>query len=177
MSYDRMPFGKYKGTEIKRVPTDYLEWCLATVDFKKPELKKAIHDEFMNRLQPDDFSFPGFGPEPDFGSDDGIPFQEVMMKKAKYYVKPKDGSKVLHFSFLCQIKLIPRLYKLEMEQMRHRMMLQCTINGWNHLDLVKYMELEEDRRHDKTIPRGYRKFRYGYTLRTNIAPRERIGVW
>jgi|688.fasta_scaffold1922689_1 hypothetical protein len=28
---DRMKFGKHKGTPVREVPTEYLDWCIATM--------------------------------------------------------------------------------------------------------------------------------------------------
>lgn len=77
MSYDSMPFGKYKGTPIKRVPTSYLEWCVKNVSFKKPELKDAIEVELLNRSEVNASEpnyYHDFGPEPKFDPSDDIPF-------------------------------------------------------------------------------------------------------
>lgn len=37
-----MPFGKYKGENIKDIPMDYLEWCLNNMDISNPILKNGI---------------------------------------------------------------------------------------------------------------------------------------
>lgn len=71
-----MPFGKYKGTEIKRVPTSYLEWCVKNIQFKKAELRDAIEVELINREEAgsDVDYYNDFGPEPKFDPSDDIPF-------------------------------------------------------------------------------------------------------
>lgn len=71
MSYTSMPFGKYKGVEISKVPTDYLKWCLETITFKKPELRDAIEVEVIGRESQDE-DYKDFGPQ--FDPDDEIPF-------------------------------------------------------------------------------------------------------
>ena len=39
-----MPFGKYKGRPLNRVPDDYLTWCLDECDNISPTLRRAIEN-------------------------------------------------------------------------------------------------------------------------------------
>jgi hypothetical protein len=43
-----MPFGKYKGTEIAELPSDYLLWMLALDDLREP-LRSAVLREAVRR--------------------------------------------------------------------------------------------------------------------------------
>jgi hypothetical protein len=49
-----MPFGKYRGTRLEDVPSDYLRWCLDDCDFvaSRPRLRAAIAAEWQRRLNP-----------------------------------------------------------------------------------------------------------------------------
>jgi hypothetical protein len=47
----KMPFGKYRGTEIEDIPSDYLKW-LRTIDLHG-HLKRAVEDEWRVR-EPDE---------------------------------------------------------------------------------------------------------------------------
>ena len=44
-----MPFGKYRGTLIEDIPTDYLEWVVEVIDSHNPRLLEAIKDELSMR--------------------------------------------------------------------------------------------------------------------------------
>ena len=44
---DIVSFGKHKGTHIKKVPTDYLRWCVN--EFKKGKYKTMFEKELKNR--------------------------------------------------------------------------------------------------------------------------------
>ena len=90
------------------------------------------------------------------------------MKPYKRFGKVKDGSKTLHYQFIIGIKLIPRIYQLECDKMSRLLKEKCLELGLNYLDLSVYQSLEEDRRSNKTIPRGYRLFRFSYAERRNI---------
>ena len=41
----RMPFGKYKGWDLSRIPLDYLRWVWRECDLD-PWQKRAVEDEF-----------------------------------------------------------------------------------------------------------------------------------
>lgn len=43
-----MPFGKYKGVSIRKVPTEYLSWMWASMDMDAP-LKTAVRKELESR--------------------------------------------------------------------------------------------------------------------------------
>jgi hypothetical protein len=89
------------------------------------------------------------------------------MKFYKYYRDVKDILKTLNYQFSIKIELIPQTYNLEMDKMRNLLKDECEKLGWNYLDLTLYRDLTEDRRSDKSIPKGYRQFRFGYTLMSN----------
>ena len=40
----RLPFGRYRGRDIRNVPCDYLEWFLENVDSCSPALRRAIRE-------------------------------------------------------------------------------------------------------------------------------------
>ena len=37
-----MPFGQHKGTPVADLPHSYCEWLLGSVEFRSPELKRAV---------------------------------------------------------------------------------------------------------------------------------------
>lgn len=45
-----MPFGKYRGTALTAVPTDYLQW-LSTLTNLRPPLAAAIKTELSHRMR------------------------------------------------------------------------------------------------------------------------------
>ena len=45
----RMPFGKYRGELIERLPTDYLEWCLGALNWMKPEVRAEMEAQIEMR--------------------------------------------------------------------------------------------------------------------------------
>lgn len=90
------------------------------------------------------------------------------MKKYKQYGKVKKGSEVLQCSFTIKISLIPDLFHLEMQHMFYRLGEEAAKYGYTKNELTMYASLEEDRRHCKTIPKGYRTFRYCYTHQKNF---------
>lgn len=40
----KMPFGKYKGNELKNIPLDYINWCLQNMDNLNDNLRKAMEE-------------------------------------------------------------------------------------------------------------------------------------
>lgn len=90
------------------------------------------------------------------------------MKQYKRYYEVKDSSKILGYQFIIKISLIPQTYRFEMEKMRRLLKEECKKQGWNHLDLMNYADLIEDRRSNKFIPKGYRSYRFMYTHRNNV---------
>ena len=48
---DEMPFGKYRGYPIRRLPNDYLRWLILNVELREP-LKTAIYSECKRRVSP-----------------------------------------------------------------------------------------------------------------------------
>src|SRR5262249_34051147 len=49
MSSLKMPFGKYKGKRINKLPTDYLVWCRDKCDNLTDELRAAVEEELADR--------------------------------------------------------------------------------------------------------------------------------
>lgn len=45
----RMTFGKYKGELIEDLETGYLEWCLSTLDWMKPEVRAEMEAQVAAR--------------------------------------------------------------------------------------------------------------------------------
>lgn len=41
----RIPFGKYKGKPLDKIPDDYLAWCLDNVTKLSPTLRRAIEQQ------------------------------------------------------------------------------------------------------------------------------------
>jgi hypothetical protein len=51
---ETIPFGKHRNKHIAEVPTRYIEWALATVDWTRfPETKQLLQDELDARTRPD----------------------------------------------------------------------------------------------------------------------------
>jgi len=40
-----MPFGKYKGTLVEDLPTDYIQWCLGNIDNLRDNLKEEMENQ------------------------------------------------------------------------------------------------------------------------------------
>ncbi|MBI1917788.1 MAG: DUF3820 family protein [Planctomycetes bacterium] len=49
MSSLKMPFGKYKGKRLSKLPTDYLVWCRDKCDNLTDELRAAVEEELADR--------------------------------------------------------------------------------------------------------------------------------
>lgn len=49
MSYERMPFGKYKGVELSELPSNYVLYALETFDLPN-ELTQALSLNLFDRL-------------------------------------------------------------------------------------------------------------------------------
>jgi hypothetical protein len=49
MSSLKMPFGKYKGKRLNKLPTDYLVWCRDKCDNLTDELRAAVEEELADR--------------------------------------------------------------------------------------------------------------------------------
>lgn len=49
MSSLKMPFGKYKGKRLNKLPTDYLVWCRDKCDNLTDELRVAVEEELAER--------------------------------------------------------------------------------------------------------------------------------
>src|SRR5262245_26156367 len=49
MSSPKLPFGKYKGKRINKLPTDYLIWCRDKCDVLTEDLRTAIEEELASR--------------------------------------------------------------------------------------------------------------------------------
>lgn len=45
----KMPFGKYKGTALEDIPTDYIQWCLEKLEDLRPELKEELENQLLLR--------------------------------------------------------------------------------------------------------------------------------
>lgn len=72
----------------------------------------------------------------------------------------KDGAKTLGYQFMISIKLRSRLYTLEIARMKAQLKEMCRKEGMDFTKLVIYADLVEDRRNTKTIPKGYRVWRF-----------------
>lgn len=46
----KMPFGKFKGYDLKEIPDDYLQWLMFEIDLREP-LRSAVHREYYARSQ------------------------------------------------------------------------------------------------------------------------------
>jgi hypothetical protein len=44
-----MPFGKYRGWSLERIPGSYLQWVIRTCDAAPPALLDAVADELVRR--------------------------------------------------------------------------------------------------------------------------------
>jgi hypothetical protein len=44
-----MPFGRYKDWPLDKVPEDYLQWAIDEIDFRSPQLRRAITRELESR--------------------------------------------------------------------------------------------------------------------------------
>ncbi len=49
MSSLKIPFGKYKGKRLNKLPTDYLVWCRDKCDVLTEEMRAAIEEELADR--------------------------------------------------------------------------------------------------------------------------------
>ena len=49
MSSLKMPFGKYKGKRLNKLPLDYLVWCRDKCDNLTDELRAAVEEELADR--------------------------------------------------------------------------------------------------------------------------------
>jgi hypothetical protein len=49
MSSLKMPFGKYKGKRLTKLPTDYLVWCRDKCDSLTEAMRAAIEEELADR--------------------------------------------------------------------------------------------------------------------------------
>ena len=49
MSSLKMPFGKYKGKRLNKLPVDYLVWCRDKCDNLTDELRAAVEEELAER--------------------------------------------------------------------------------------------------------------------------------
>jgi uncharacterized protein (DUF3820 family) len=49
MSVTKMPFGKFKGWGLDTIPEDYLQWAVDEIDFRSPQLRRAILRELERR--------------------------------------------------------------------------------------------------------------------------------
>lgn len=45
----KMPFGKHKGTNVDKIPKDYLQWLLKECDLYTP-LKTAVEEAFYPKI-------------------------------------------------------------------------------------------------------------------------------
>lgn len=90
------------------------------------------------------------------------------MKAYKRFGRVKTGSQTIHYQFMIEISLIPRIYQLECNKMSRLLKRKCKELNLSYLNMSVYQTLTEDRRHTKTIPKGYRLFRFSYAERSNI---------
>lgn len=87
------------------------------------------------------------------------------MKPLTRYGIIKRGATIYGFQFMVKIDLLPRFYHLEYQSQMSRLRAKCTELGVNYSDLTMATYLDEDRRSNKFIPKGYRMFRFEFVDR------------
>jgi len=94
MSDVKLPFGKYKGKRLARVPVDYLRWCLGAFRNLDDALRRAIEAEIARR-----------GEEPGPDESEAGPGQTAQEKPAKTEV---GVASPLGMSLLASVRMIYR---------------------------------------------------------------------
>lgn len=84
---------------------------------------------------------------------------------------------MLSYQFTIDIRFLKYSKRFEMERMNEKLKQKCEDLGWTFERLVLVYDHEEDRRSNKTIPKGYRAFKFGYTVPTNIKHNPCFDSW
>lgn len=73
----KMPFGKYRGVLVERLPDDYLDWLHSLDDLREP-LRQAVEREWSHRQWEEESRHSSAGFARDLDADDRLLLAEIL---------------------------------------------------------------------------------------------------